>query len=328
MWQDHRNPSVDIYGARLDSSNGALVDVAGISLCNNASAQYYPSVAFAGTAYQVVWDDYRGAGLYGQRVNPTTGALLDGAAGAAIAGPGTIPFHVYEPRVFPAGTAHYVAWLDYQAEAGPGNLVGSRLSVTPSVLDAPGVALATSANGQTQVAVAADAANYLVVWLDDRGGTRAIYAARVNGATGASRIWILLSSGGYLEGDPAVAFNGTAYLVTWRDYRSPQGIWGHAGEHCRCGALTRPADAACTRTSAACWTGPMSPRTARAGSWPGRWAGQPRHLRRARQRRRRSDRRRGDRDLDGERRRGRSARRFRRRILPRGLDRLPQRHQL
>ena len=83
---------------------------------------------------------------------------------------------------------------------------------------------------QSDAQVAFDGTDYLVVWMDYRGYELGpdyadIYAARVtpdgtdldpNGIPIAVR-------GGLLEGQPAVAFDGTNYLVTWDQGGYPDG---------------------------------------------------------------------------------------------------------
>src|SRR5262249_22114601 len=61
--------------------------------------------------------------------------------------------------------------------------------------------------------------------LDDRGLGRSVYGARVDGATGESLdpSGLALSSAGTSPEAPAVAFNGTDYLVVFTDYR--EGAW-------------------------------------------------------------------------------------------------------
>ena len=85
VWGDDRSGlSDDIYGARV-SSAGAVLDPAGIAICAAADNQYYPSVAWNGSHFLVVWDDYRSGlsdDIYGARVS-SAGAVLD-PAGIAV----------------------------------------------------------------------------------------------------------------------------------------------------------------------------------------------------------------------------------------------------
>jgi uncharacterized repeat protein (TIGR01451 family) len=216
VWTDGRNPSPDIYGARVTAS-GVVVDLSGLAVCNQPDTQGAASVAWGAGSYQVVWEDFRGPGPFGNRVVPATGALLDGPAGTAIAGTAPITDFVRNPRIFAAGSGFYLGWDRNPEVSLPEDVAGSRVTTAPFLLDAPGVGLTTSANGETQVAAAADGANHFVVWVDDRGGTRAIYGARVDGATGASLdpTGILLSPTASSEFTPAVSFNGSQYLVVW-----------------------------------------------------------------------------------------------------------------
>jgi uncharacterized repeat protein (TIGR01451 family) len=230
VWTDDRNQfttGIDVYGARVTSA-GVILDATGIQICNDDSEQSSPSIAYNGGNYLVVWTDGRSTGLYGNRVNGVTGALVDGAAGVRIDA-STIDLMVSLPRIHVAGADFYVVWSELQGEnLAYVNILGSRLTSALSLQDAPGVSLASSANSQTEVAVASNGADYFVVWVDDRGLGKAIYGARVNGTTGASLdpAAILLSNGGLGEASPALAFNGTHYLVVWRDSRFPAGIWG------------------------------------------------------------------------------------------------------
>jgi hypothetical protein len=122
----------DIYGARV-TAGGVVADPGGFAICTDANYQNQPSAAFAGGNYQVVWEDGR-FGLYGNRVVPSTAALLDGPGGAAFAGVGS---RTSRPRVFGAGAAFYLVWEGRPANDSAGDLFGSRLSTAASLLDAP-----------------------------------------------------------------------------------------------------------------------------------------------------------------------------------------------
>ncbi len=58
VWHDGRGDIGNIYGARVDPS-GHLLDPAGFAISTAEERQLYPSVAFDGTNYLVVWEDER-----------------------------------------------------------------------------------------------------------------------------------------------------------------------------------------------------------------------------------------------------------------------------
>ncbi len=80
VWCDSRKgfDSLDIYGARV-SSDGVVLDSAGIRICGVDNYQASPSVAFDGSNYIVVWEDYRSdstSDIYGAEVSPA-GLVID-----------------------------------------------------------------------------------------------------------------------------------------------------------------------------------------------------------------------------------------------------------
>jgi hypothetical protein len=122
------------------------------------------------------------------------------------------------PAAASNGTTTLVVWSD--ARSGVSDIYGARLTPAGIVLDPAGIPVSIAANTQSEPAVACDGARYLVVWADRRADTSDIYATRV---TADGRVLdpdgIVVSAGTDFQGDPAVTFDGTNYVVVWSDMR-------------------------------------------------------------------------------------------------------------
>jgi hypothetical protein len=222
VWQDKRGGSnYDIYGARV-SVGGSVLDGGGVAISMAANDQKLPAVAFDGTNYLVVWTDYRNgsnsADIYGTRVS-ISGTVLD-PDGIAIC---TAASYQGDPSVAFGGTNYLVVWTDRRNFwVSYDDVYGARVSVDGTVLDAQGIVISTQAYNQSEPAVAFDGTNYFVVWYDLRSGSYDdIYGARVstNGSV-LDLSGIAISTAAYYQMYPAIAFDGTNYLVVWADWRS------------------------------------------------------------------------------------------------------------
>lgn len=215
VWQDARSGNYDIYGTRI-SKGGGVLNGSGIAISTNASTQYYPDIAFDGTNYVVVWQDYRNgaADIYGTRVGPD-GTVLD-TTGIAVS---TASNDQQSPDIAFDGTNYLVVWHDYRSGTNY-DIYGSRVNKNLAVLDS--LTISTASQNQQNPAVAFDGANYFVVWQDYRNVVWDIYGGRVRASDGAlfdgSGLAISLAS--YDQSSPVVAFGGTEYFVVWQDYRS------------------------------------------------------------------------------------------------------------
>jgi hypothetical protein len=300
-WQDDRTGQSDIYAARI-SPAGTVLDTSGIAVSTAAQSQIDPAVAFNGTNFLIVWEDYRnfaatGSDLFGARVSPA-GAVLDAAGLGLIqepltqARPGLVrrgsefvlawqdgrtaatQLDIYTARISAAGTvldpagvavttapsaqssvavasngtASLVTWHDSR----PLDIVGARVSATGSVLDPSGFTVSRAPNSETNAAVAFDGTNYLVVWQDDRGSGFDLYGIRVSGTgTVLDASAIVLAAATGHQRNPAVAFDGTNYLVVWEDTRTSFTPDIHGTRVSPAGAVLDPAGLTlCTRSNA------------------------------------------------------------------------------
>ncbi|MDY7233224.1 Ig-like domain-containing protein [Hyalangium rubrum] len=234
VWEDTRGgPAGDIYGARV-SPSGTVLDASGLPLCLRANAQENPAVAFDGTNYLVVWDDAGTSAdrnIFGTRVSPA-GSVLD----VLYFGISTQAGDQVAPALAFDGTNYLVAWSDWRNGVSA-DVFGARVNRSATVLDATGVQLASGSEAQTDVAVAFDGTNYLVVWTDYRLPPHAnLFARRVRTAgTPLDATPITVSAASGHQQLPAVTFNGTDFLVAWQDGRNGTGMDIYGGRVSRTG---------------------------------------------------------------------------------------------
>jgi len=124
-----------------------------------------------------------------------------------------------------ANGQYLVVWTQATSTQGD-DIFASRVTLDGQVLDGSGFDVSSAAGDEQAPAVASDGKNWLVVWQDHRSGQYVnIYAARV------APDGTLLDQGGIVispqapnhQLQPAVAFDGTNYLVVWADHRN--GNW-------------------------------------------------------------------------------------------------------
>src|SRR6266508_2500072 len=214
-WSDERNLGVseaDIYATRVDP-DGVVLDAHGFEVSHAANWQDEPSVAWDGSNYFAVWEDYRNGELdiYGARLDDW-GRILDGTGIAISTAPGIQRL----PDVAWTGENFLVVWEDRRTGQ---DIYGARVSPDGELLDPEGIPISAAAGNQRAPNVASNDIS-LVTWNDYRAGTsRAdIYAARVaDDGTVLDPAGLLLAadvgdSGG---GDPDVAWGESTFLVVW-----------------------------------------------------------------------------------------------------------------
>gem|GEM_PF-1753827 len=218
VWQDVRNPAnwYDVYGARVTDA-GSVLDPAGIAIRTGSGTQYQPSVASNGSDYLVAWSEYPGASSYdirGTRVSPA-GAVLD-PSGISISAASN---EQSQPAIASDGANYLVVWSDSRSGAGY-DIYGARVSSAGLVQDSSGIQISAANNSQYWPSVAYGNGTYLVAWGDYRSGVGYdVYAARVapNG-TVTDPSGIPLRNTANEESYPAVAWDGSTFLVAWNRY--------------------------------------------------------------------------------------------------------------
>jgi hypothetical protein len=225
VWQDRRRGEWDIYGARVTPS-GAVEDTSGIRISTSDRSRYYPAIAFDGTNSLVIWQDYRYTGsadLYATRVD-TEGAVLDSAGILVSSGTGNQCF----PAVAFGGTGFLAAWEDRRWDVSWADIFVARVSTEGVVLDPSGFEVSFAAYNQYSPAVDFNGSDFLAAWADVRSDSADIYGARVTPDGVLLDICnVQISVCPNQQRSPAVASDGTDFLVAWEDYRSgPSDIYG------------------------------------------------------------------------------------------------------
>lgn len=231
VWTDNRDSGFDdnLYAGRI-STAGAVIDANDIPVCTAPGPQATQGPEALGVACDVadgscfaVWEDDRNSArsIYGTRIENT--GLPSDVTGMLI---GSVSNIEQNTAVASDGTNFLVVWEDFRN--------GKVSDIRGVLLDAMGVPTGMSgANGfvvssvtgaQTHPSVAWNGSRYLVVWADERNA--ATTGTDIFGAT-VSPDGALLDIAGKaictaLGGQtlPAVASNGTDFLVAWEDSRS------------------------------------------------------------------------------------------------------------
>ena len=124
------------------------------------------------------------------------------------------------PAVAWNGTNFLVVWTE-DGGTRRSNIYGARVDASGTVLDPAGIRISTAANDQTLPQVASDGTDFIVVWQDRRNSPNAnVWGTRVSSVGAANTSGFPISSEDRDQAAPAVAWNGSSYLVVWEDARN------------------------------------------------------------------------------------------------------------
>ncbi len=208
-WQDYRTADFDIFASRVAPA-GAVLDPAGLPIATNAVYQRYPSLAFGGGSYMVTWERWDNdscAGIWGARIQ-TSGVPRD--TGFCIAPAGAD----FAPVIFD-GNRFLVFWEQ-------DGIRETTIDTSGHVQNQSGTPVYAAANDQRQPNAAFNGSDYLVVWQDERPGDSADIRGIRLGRSGTQPDPhpFTVSAAVKAQSNPAVASNGTEFLVVWSDLRS------------------------------------------------------------------------------------------------------------
>ncbi|MFZ1946632.1 MAG: FlgD immunoglobulin-like domain containing protein [bacterium] len=212
VWNDWEDDA-GVRAVRV-SAEGSVLDPVAIGVSPASCGGWSLATAFNGTDYLVAWKGTYPYDVCGVRVG-TDGAVLDTSpVNFALAASDQSA-----PAAVSGGTNHLVVW--HELRDGGYDIYGARTSPDGQVLDSSSMPISTVAADQEYPAVAFGRENFLVVWQDSRvesyGYPHAIYGTRVTrDGVVLDPSGIMISVAADYQAFPAVAFDGTNYLVVWQ----------------------------------------------------------------------------------------------------------------
>lgn len=213
----------DFFGVRVDAAGG-VIDPTPITLSVGTGAEIVGAVVSDGVGYFVVWEDHRRcpqgcSDIYGTRVS-SIGIVLDPSGLLISSG---VQDGV-DPIVGFNGTDYLVAWTDFRNFPLPTGVdIYAALVDTTGVILQTGIAVTTAPLTQLQPAITSNGSDFLVVWQDQQSGgsNDDIFGARVDkDGVVLDPDGIQITTESALQVTPAVAFDGTNYIVVWEDRRN------------------------------------------------------------------------------------------------------------
>lgn len=215
VWQDGRATPKQTYGARI-SSSGTQQDLGGLRIFQDVGDQEVPAVGYDGSKWVVGWlEKAAGRRAAVVRVN-STGQTIDSESILLSSG----AIGVTGPAVGSRTGSCLVVY--YNLTFGTSDVFGAALSSDGT----PGteVTISLAKQDQPAYAVAFSGSRYVAVWTDMRSGMYCLYAARITRLGSVmDPQGVLIACGARDIYEPAIAWNGTNFLVVWTEGRESLG---------------------------------------------------------------------------------------------------------
>ncbi|MCK4328598.1 T9SS type A sorting domain-containing protein [candidate division WOR-3 bacterium] len=218
VWEDARSDTSEIYGTLVIPS-GLVLNTHGVELSIEGHGQS-PSIAYDGINYLTVWSDEHF--IRGTRVDILCRVIdssgINIAIGDTIRSSPSVAFGndnylvVWEATLFsvPSDSEFYTL------------IYGARVTPNGTVLDTQEILISMNGCSPRCPSVAFDGTNYFVVWSDyDINTEQNIYGTRMDETgTVLDTLGIPISTAMGTQISSSAIFDGTNYIVIWRDRRS------------------------------------------------------------------------------------------------------------
>jgi len=222
VWSDSRNTYYQIYAARITPA-GAVLEPNGISVGPLTSTyQYYPSIAYTGTRFFVVWSYSSPYAITGRFIN-TDGSISDTFRIA------TASNYIYNTRIAYDGTNFFVAWVEYTASEY--TVKGQRVSNTGLPIGST-ITIASPVYYYNSLGLRFDGTNYIVTYSTPTivvaDTVYQIWGRKYNTSGSPVGVPFRISNSLYdaYYGDVVPGANNR-YLNVWCEYRTTYDIYGN-----------------------------------------------------------------------------------------------------
>ncbi|MCC6484847.1 MAG: hypothetical protein IT209_08380 [Armatimonadetes bacterium] len=208
VWRDRQVGTRYIKGCRLNSSAQTL-DLQPFPVVTNASTgNRGPRIAPGLVAWYTI--DPTNSDVFVTKMNVFGGIVSTNLVSSAIQS---------QPSYAACwnGNGYGVVWADRRN--GYYQIYGARVDSNGIVQDAQGILLAAGAE-QLEPAIAWSGSGYLVAWKEFIGYSYDIRGVRLDANMQPVGSPILIASADLDQSQPSIAWNGTKYLVVWRDQRT------------------------------------------------------------------------------------------------------------
>ncbi len=233
VWLETGTSGGVIKGARIHSSDGAILDSTAITIATLSNPNQGPAVTAMGSTFLVVWgeDTFPNNKIHGVRVNASDGSVLGPSVVLSGALAATIPASI-TPRgssvaITASSDKYLIGWVTTNSDGYPDSYVERVNAADLSILDATAIVLPRAGGtgsrhiSPAQVSLASDGTDFKALY---NAGAQLAVETRVRGSDGAlldPNGVVLCPGGGDGDGDtppPSLAYGGTIYgasCINW-----------------------------------------------------------------------------------------------------------------